>query len=107
MGSIRGSSSARPGCKLTETQFIMFLVAACFPAADARADFPIATGSAAIGFAFDGTNYLVGIEDHSTTVPSIGAQRIDASGAKVGSVISTGRNGISAYTAWFSSNPAN
>lgn len=100
MGSVRCSSSARPGCKLIVTLFIMFLVAAGFPAADARADFPIAANSAAIGFAFDGTNYLVGIEDHSTTVPSIGAQLINASGAKVGSVISTGRNGISAYTAF-------
>jgi len=82
----------------------MVVIASGLPPKDACADFPIATGSAAIGFAFDGTNYLVGIEDHSTSPPSIRAQRIDASGAKVGSVISTGRRGISAYPAFDGAN---
>jgi len=104
MGSSRSGSSVRPGCKLIVTLLIMILVAAGFPAATAHADFPIAANSAAIGFAFDGTNYLVGIEDHSTSPPSIRAQRIDANGAKVGSVISTGRRGISAYTAFDGAN---
>jgi len=82
----------------------MVLVAAGLPPGAARADFPIATGSAAIGFAFDGTNYLVGIEDHTTSPPAIGGQRIDKDGNKVGSVISTGRNGISAYAAFDGAN---
>lgn len=85
--------------------FMLFVAAGLSPNA-ARADFPIATGSAAIGFAFDGTNYLVGIEDHTTTTtpPAIGAQLIDANGNKVGSVISTGRYGISAYAAFDGAN---
>jgi len=92
--------------KLLGALICMLLVAAGLPPNAAHADFPIATGSAAIGFAFDGTNYLVGIEDHRTTTtpPAIGAQFIDANGSPVGSVISTGHNGISAYAAFDGAN---
>jgi len=100
MNFSQGASEVRALHRLLVALVCIVAIAAGLTPKTARADFPIATGSAAIGFAFDGTNYLVGIEDHSTSPPSIKAQRIDASGAKVGSVISTGRNGISAYTAF-------
>jgi hypothetical protein len=104
MNFSRCASDVRALHRLFVALACMVAIAAGMPPKDARADFPIATGSAAIGFAFDGTNYLVGIEDHSTPTPSIGAQLINASGAKVGSVISTGRRGISAYTAFDGAN---
>jgi len=69
----------------------MLLILAALPAAPgAAAPFPIATGGASINSAFDGTNYLVGVENHQTSPTSIGAQRIDASGNKVGALISIG-----------------
>ncbi|MBK5276250.1 MAG: hypothetical protein JJE30_14535 [Desulfuromonadales bacterium] len=81
-----------------------FLILAGFPAAPAHARFPIATSAAAINFAFDGTNYLVGVENHQTSPITIGAQRIDASGTKVGGLISTGHYGIAANAAFDGTN---
>jgi hypothetical protein len=66
--------------------------------------FPIATNGAAMSFAFDGTNYLVGIENHQTPTPTIGAQMISSSGSKVGSLISTGRSGIATAVAFDGTN---
>ncbi|SJZ88770.1 IPT/TIG domain-containing protein [Trichlorobacter thiogenes] len=62
--------------------------------------FPIATSGAAMGFSFDGTNYLVGIENHLTSPTSIGAQLLSGTGTKVGGLISTGRTGIATATAF-------
>lgn len=96
---------ARLGHQLVPALVWFFLIAVALPSVSLHAaTFPIASGSAAIGFAFDGTNYLVGLEDHTTSPPAIRAQLLDADGAKVGSVISTGRNGISAYTAFDGAN---
>jgi IPT/TIG domain-containing protein/List-Bact-rpt repeat protein len=68
------------------------------------APFPIATGGAAMGFAFDGTHYLVGIENHLTATPTIGAQMLNADGTKFGSYISTGRTGIATAVAFDGTN---
>ena len=38
--------------------------------------FPIATGGAAQSSSFDGSNYLIGVEDHQTVPPAIAAQMI-------------------------------
>lgn len=65
--------------------------------------FLIATNGVSMSFAFDGTNYLVGIE--SLGSPStIGAQLFSASGARIGPPISTGRTGIAAAVAFDGTN---
>ena len=58
--------------------------------------FPIATTAqpeVSIGAAFDGTNYLVGIQGDNVHHASVGAQLVDQSGTLVGSLITTGRTG--------------
>lgn len=65
---------------------------------------PIATAGAAMGFSFDGTNYLVGIENHGTSPTSIAAQVLSASGAQVGSLITTGRSGLATAVAFDGAN---
>lgn len=60
-------------------------------------EFPIATGSDntfSAGAAFDGTNYLIGIQGDITNSNSITAQLVSASGSLVGSRISLGRRGV-------------
>ncbi len=66
--------------------------------------FPIATAGAAMGFSFDGTNYLVGIENHGTTPTTIAAQMLNASGTQMGSLISTGRSGLATAVAFDGTN---
>ncbi len=66
--------------------------------------FPIATNGVAMSLAFDGTNYLIGIENHQTSPSTIGAQMISDSGNKIGSLISTGRSGISTAVAFDGTN---
>jgi hypothetical protein len=66
--------------------------------------FPIATNSASMGFSFDGSNYLVAVENHQTVSTTLGAQMISSAGAKVGSLISTGRSGIAALPAFDGTN---
>lgn len=65
---------------------------------------PVASTSAAMGASFDGTNYLVGVENHTATPPGIGAQLLNANGTKVGGQISTGRNGIAPFSAFDGTN---
>jgi len=65
--------------------------------------FPIATNTGTVGnpggveqainLAFDGTNYLVGIQGDETADDSINAQLVGPTGALVGSRIKVGRNG--------------
>ncbi len=66
--------------------------------------FHIATNGAAQSFSFDGTNYLIGVESHTSSPPTIGAQMISTSGSKVGSFISTGRTGIATNLAFDGTN---
>lgn len=61
---------------------------------------PLATSGSAMGFSFDGTNYLTGIENHLTSPTSIGAQMLSASGAQIGGLITTGRTGIATNSAF-------
>lgn len=68
------------------------------------AAFSIATGGAAQSASFDGNNYLIGIESHLTSPPTIGAQMMSAAGAKVGSLIPTGRSGIATNVAFDGTN---
>lgn len=56
-----------------------------------------------MNFAFDGTNYLVGVENHQTFPTTVGAQLIDASGNKIGGLIFTG-NGMSTNAAFDGTN---
>lgn len=73
---------------------------------------PIATTGAVMGFAFDGTNYLVGVEDHTSSTPNtenvesfpIGAQMLYPDGSKKGELISTGRTGQSTAVAFDGAN---
>jgi N-acetylneuraminic acid mutarotase len=67
-----------------------------FNAGQASDEFPIATTTGreeALSAAFDGTNYLVGIQGDATAHYNITAQLVSQSGALVGSRISTGRTG--------------
>ena len=65
--------------------------AVCPAGAFAIANSPNAEGSASA--AFDGTNYLVGIQGDQTTHAAVTAQLVSPSGALVGPRISTGRTG--------------
>ena len=63
------------------------------------AEFPIATTAVAISAAFDGTNYLVGLEyNHNGTAHQIdthvGAQMVSSTGDKIGPVIENSQHGI-------------
>ena len=66
--------------------------------------FLIADGGAAMTSAFDGTNYLVGVENPATS--TIGAQLINASGNKVGGLISpaTASTGLATNVAFDGAN---
>ena len=66
--------------------------------------FPVATNAIAMGMAFDGSNCLVGIENHATVPTSIGAQMLGPHGDKVGSLLLTGRTGISTSVAFDGTN---
>ncbi|QOX78505.1 IPT/TIG domain-containing protein [Trichlorobacter lovleyi] len=66
--------------------------------------FPIAVAGAAMLFSYDGSNYLVGVENHATTPTSIAAQLISPTGEKVGGLITTGRNGIATNSAFDGTN---
>ena len=58
--------------------------------------FPIAATSgleSSLGVAFDGTNFLVGLNGDVNNPGAVGAQRVSTSGTLVGSYISTGRQG--------------
>lgn len=66
--------------------------------------FSIATAGAVMGFSFDGTNYLVGVENHTVSPTTIGAQMLNATGSKVGGLISTGRTGIATAVAFDGTN---
>jgi hypothetical protein len=70
------------------------------PVYAASVPFNIATNGASMGASFDGTNYLVGIENHLTSPTSIGAQMISTTGVKIGSLIPTGHNGIATAVAF-------
>lgn len=75
-------------------------VAFVLPAHAVSQPFTIATGGASMAASFDGTNYLVGIENHLTSPTSIGAQMISTTGVKVGDFIPTGDNGIATAVAF-------
>ncbi|BDV43931.1 hypothetical protein GURASL_28540 [Geotalea uraniireducens] len=95
------------GCRAMTLLVSLFLVLGGVSAVSAvpAAPFPIATGGASMNFAFDGTNYLVGVENHQTSPTTIGAQLLDAAGAKVGGLISPSSNtGISTNVAFDGTN---
>ena len=68
------------------------------------ASFLIATNSATMGAAFDGSNYLVGLENPGPPTHTIGAQMISSNGTKVGPLIPTGRTGIATCVAFDGTN---
>jgi len=85
-------------CAVTVALAATLLALVTAGVADAESKFPIATGTAegqlSLGHvAFDGTNYLVGIQGDATGHSSVGAQLVSQSGTLVGSLISTGRTG--------------
>lgn len=62
-------------------------------------------GEASIGAAYDGTNYLVGIETNINGLPgNIVAQMVSSTGSKIGSLIDTGRTGIGSSIAFDGTN---
>ena len=66
--------------------------------------FLIATNCVAMSCAFDGSNYLVGVENPGPPTHTIGAQMISSTGAKVGPLIPTGRTGIATCVAFDGTN---
>lgn len=72
--------------------------------------FSIATNGVAMSYAFDGSNYLVGVETPGTNYAlatssnGIAAQMISANGAKVGSLIAIARSGIATGVAFDGTN---
>jgi len=70
-------------------------------------EFPIAVGAdstGALSVAFDGTNYLVGIQGDTLNNDNITAQLVSQSGSLVGSRISVGRTGGVPWVAFDGSN---
>lgn len=65
--------------------------------------FLVATNSLSMSVAFDGRNYLVGLENPGPP-PTIAAQMISTNGTKVGPLIATGRTGIAAVVAFDGTN---
>ncbi len=66
------------------------------PPSAALAKFPVATTTQremSISAAFDGTNYLVGVQGDAALYYNVGAQLVSPSGTLIGSHISTGRTG--------------
>lgn len=57
-----------------------------------------------MGFAFDGTNWLMAVENHQTSPATIQAQFISKDGLKVGEPISTGRSGMTTSLAFDGTN---
>jgi hypothetical protein len=91
---------------------LMVAVASCLAAATAMAqakfvEFPIANGSDttfAISGAYDGANYLVGIQGDLLAHYNITAQLVSSSGSLIGSRISVGRTGGAPYVAFDGTN---
>jgi len=91
---------------------LMTAVVCCLAAATAWAqpkytDFPIAVGDSSaisISGAYDGVNYLVGIEGSIVSENHITAQLVSPSGSLVGSRISVGRTGGAPYVAFDGTN---
>jgi len=78
-----------------------------FNAGQASDEFPIATTTVwemAASAAFDGTNYLVGIEGDALYRDNITAQLVSQSGTLVGSRISVGRTGAAPFVAFDGTN---
>src|ERR1035437_6751800 len=97
----------------TRTQLENFLLvsglftAVFFNDAKAASIFPIATNSGfevAIGAAFDGTNFLVGIEGDETNADTITAQLVSPTGALIGSRIKVGHTGGAPFIAFGGTN---
>jgi hypothetical protein len=87
------------------SRLLLLLILIVAPVGQAQIiTFPIATNGVATTCAFDGNNYLVGVENHVTTPTSIGAQMISSTGAKIGSLIPTGRSGIATAMAFDGTN---
>lgn len=66
--------------------------------------FPIASHRAAMSWAFDGSNYLVGLETAGSPQATIGAQMISPDGTMAGSLIPTGRTGLATAVAFDGTN---
>jgi hypothetical protein len=64
---------------------------------------PIATQGAVMSFAFDGSNYLCGVEIPGP-LHTVGAQLMSSTGARIGSLIPTGRTGIASGVAFDGTN---
>lgn len=72
--------------------------------------FPVATNGSPMSYAFDGTNFLLGVETPATNYAlltssnGIAAQMISANGAKVGPLITISRSGIATGVAFDGTN---
>lgn len=86
------------------TLIIGLIISGVFASPSFSALFPIATTGAAQSYSFDGSKYLVGIENHLTSPSSIGAQMLNSDGTKSGSLIPTGRTGIATNVAFDGTN---
>lgn len=77
------------------------------PASGVGTKFPIATTAqkeVGLSVAFDGTNYLVGMNGDSVSHANATAQLVSLSGSKVGSLLSTGRTAGKALVAFDGTN---
>ncbi len=97
-----GNNHLKTTCAAGLLPLLLLLV---MPAAgQAQFSFPIATNGVVLSYAFDGSNFLVGVENYLTTPSTIDAQMISTNGTKVGSLIPTGRSGIAAVVAFDGTN---
>ncbi|MBI5756759.1 MAG: hypothetical protein HZA12_07525, partial [Nitrospirae bacterium] len=90
-----GGCTGTSACTITMTADTS-ITATFDPVSTSGSTFPIAaTAGEELGFsaAFDGTNYLVGIEGDASNPNNITAQLVSQSGTKVGSPISVGKTG--------------
>ncbi len=89
------SENKRPLALLVFALFTLLVVNYVYPSATSG-KFPIATTAKkefAVSLAFDGTNFLVGIQGDSANIDSVGAQLVSPAGMLVGSIVPTGRLG--------------
>ncbi|MCU0792456.1 MAG: hypothetical protein MUE42_06315 [Opitutaceae bacterium] len=62
--------------------------------------FPVASQATGNFPSYDGSNYVLGLEDHSVTPPAIRARLLDGTGATAGPLIDLGGRGIAVNTAF-------
>jgi hypothetical protein len=104
MKAICLNSRNKPSRTIRLAGVLALLPALSFTAQVQATSFPIASNGVVMSWAFDGSNFLVGVESPLTAPAPIAAQMLATNGSKVGPPISTGRTGIATALAFDGTN---